>query len=380
MIEGYKKVFAMLGLSLKCVASSSNGISKIVQTDNKLADKCPMLLVQIDPHFLSLDLYENGQLSFTRFVAISENDYDDKNDYVFEAVNENIFRMFQFQKSRSNRSIRNVVFYGDTSQYIRLTNALEQMDISTQILKVPSQVYGYENFEFANYANAIGMMFKRNKDTEAINLMGTDLASVARSEVSGSSAGAKAIIAFLVCALAVGSVYAYFSISNSAKLEDIKAIDQYISSESVQSKLKDVELKESQLSKLEVLKQRIEGVTKAYKSYPILKTSTLDRITERLPDNGSVAAIAYKDGIVAMECSSATMQDPSTFVEKLYQLSNLFVAYDYTGYKVEQNTSINLVTGNPVIQLGEESNDYVVGVMLRGEEEIAEEEPVPAAN
>ena len=121
----------------------------------------PLLAVQIDNTFLSLNLYENGQLAFSRFATISPEDYDNSEDYVFEAVNENIFRMLQFQKSRNPEElIENVVFYGDTREYVRLTNALEQMDISTSIINVPPQIHGYENLEFSLYANAIGAMFR----------------------------------------------------------------------------------------------------------------------------------------------------------------------------------------------------------------------------
>jgi type IV pilus assembly protein PilM len=135
----------------------------------------PLLAVQIDNNFISLNLYENGQLSFSRFASISAEDYDDSEDYVFEAVNENVFRMLQFQKSKAGSDpIENVVFYGDTHEYVRLTNELEKMGIRTSIINVPPQIHGYENLEFSSYANAIGAMFKRNKETERINLLETD--------------------------------------------------------------------------------------------------------------------------------------------------------------------------------------------------------------
>ena len=52
--------------------------------------KMPMLLVQIDPNFVSLNLYENNQLTFSRFASIDPVDYDNSEDYIYEAVTENI--------------------------------------------------------------------------------------------------------------------------------------------------------------------------------------------------------------------------------------------------------------------------------------------------
>ena len=51
------------------------------------------------------------------------------------------------------------------------------MEITTSIIGVPNSVGGYENFEFKEYANAIGAMFRSNKDTERINLIEVDAAA-----------------------------------------------------------------------------------------------------------------------------------------------------------------------------------------------------------
>ena len=175
VVDCYKRVFNMLTINLRSVMIGCNCITNVLLADPKIKSKMPLLAVQIDNNFISLNLYENGQLSFSRFASISAEDYDDSEDYVFEAVNENIFRMLQFQKSKAgSEPIGNVVFYGDTHEYVRLTNELEKMGISTSIINVPPQVHGYENLEFSSYANAIGAMYKRNKNTERINLLETD--------------------------------------------------------------------------------------------------------------------------------------------------------------------------------------------------------------
>ena len=197
VVDCFRKVFSMLGIGLRSVAVACNTISRLIISDPKMKAKMPMLLVQIDPNFVSLNLYENNQLTFSRFASIDAVDYDNSEDYIYEAVTENISRMFQFQRSRNPEDpIKNVVFYGDTTEYIRLTNALESLDITTSLLGVPNNVGGYENFEFQAYANAIGAMLRSNKDSERINLIETDATS------GRSAAGASFVATVVVAAIA----------------------------------------------------------------------------------------------------------------------------------------------------------------------------------
>ena len=176
IVNSYREVFKLLGISLRSVMVGCNCITKVLLADTKIQSKMPLLAVQIDNNFISLNLYEAGQLSFSRFASIDAADYGGSEDYVFEAVNENIFRMLQFHRSRNTgETIENVIFYGDTHDYVKLTDELEKLDLKTSLINVPPQIHGHENLEFSLYANAIGAMFKRNKDTEKINLLETEL-------------------------------------------------------------------------------------------------------------------------------------------------------------------------------------------------------------
>ncbi|MBR6622490.1 MAG: pilus assembly protein PilM, partial [Ruminococcus sp.] len=176
IVNSYREVFKLLGISLKSVMIGCNCITKVLLADTKIRSKMPLLAVQIDNNFISLNLYEQGSLSFSRFASIDAADYGYSDDYVFEAVNENIFRMLQFHRSRqTGEAIENVIFYGDTHEYVRLTDELEKLDLKTSLINVPPQIHGHENLEFSLYANAIGAMFKRSKETEKINLLETDL-------------------------------------------------------------------------------------------------------------------------------------------------------------------------------------------------------------
>ena len=147
MVNNFKKLFNMLSIQLRTVIASANCISRVILADNKNKDRMPLLAIQIDDNYLNLSLYDNNQLSFARFVTIDKEDYT-SSDYVMEALNENVFQMIQFCKAHGGKGISDIVFYGEVRDYIKYTKVLEQQDVKTHILSVPSILSGYENFEF----------------------------------------------------------------------------------------------------------------------------------------------------------------------------------------------------------------------------------------
>ena len=245
IVDCYKKVFVMLDISLKSMIVGCNCITKVLLSDPKVKEKMPLLAVQIDNNFISLNIYERGQLSFSRFASIDRADYDNSSDYVFEAVNENIFRMMQFQKTRNPQNpIQNVVFYGDTTSYIRLTRDLEQMDIATSVINVPPNVSGYQNLEFSAYANAIGAMFKRNKDYEKINLLEYGGATAVLSETiksGGGNYGALLAITTGAALLLMGAIYMFgFRFRSNSLTKQIEEINTFLNSAEVTTAKKDL--------------------------------------------------------------------------------------------------------------------------------------------
>lgn len=331
VVECFRGVFRMLDIQLKSVMVSCNAISRIILSDKKASAKMPMLAVQIDPTFISLNLYEKNQLTFSRFASIDPVDYDNSEDYIFEAVNENIYRMFQFQKTRDPENpIQNVVFYGDTTDYIRLTNSLENMDITTSLLGVPNNIGGYENFEFQAYANAIGAMFKSNKESERINLLETD-ATVGKSDVGASfalavavSAGAAAAVIAIAC-IAIG-----IGISNTQK--KIDDINTYLASAEVQEKLAEVDLTEQKIQKLGGFKGMLTTAKNNYDSLPVLTSADFEKVEGVFADGGCVALeFAYREGMYTMTgyCDDPTI--PANVAEGLDGLE-LFDNLTYVGY------------------------------------------------
>ncbi len=334
VVDCFRKVFSMLGISLRSVVVACNSITRIILGDPKSKAKMPMLLVQIDPNFVSLNLYENNQLTFSRFASIDPEDYDNPDDYIYEAVNENIFRMFQFQKSRNgDNPIQNVVFYGDTTEYIRLTNALEQMDITTSLLGVPSNIGGYENFEFQAYANAIGAMFRSNKDTERINLIEVDAAS------GRTSAGAKFAFAVFgsiaVSAAVVGAVWLFADIQENNYIDDTAEIQAYLDSPEVAAQIAAVDTAQAKLDKVNVVNEYVSIAYDNYGSLPMFTTEMLADIEENF--EGTTADwnnITYGSGQFTVSCTARDNDDPAKVVANFFE-QDIFDNVTYTGYSLE---------------------------------------------
>lgn len=197
VVEGFRKLFNIMSISLKSVNISCNSISRIVLAEKQNLEKMPLLVCQIDDNYLGLTLFENGQMAFARYEPISQEDYESE-EYLTEAISENIFRMEQFNKARGGPGLSNVILYGKIDDYIKLVDALDALDVKASVLGVPSQITGYENFEFTVFANAIGALYRRNKTTERINLLEVDQAT----GKGGTSASATTLITL---AIAVGA-------------------------------------------------------------------------------------------------------------------------------------------------------------------------------
>ncbi|MGN1089531.1 MAG: pilus assembly protein PilM [Huintestinicola sp.] len=335
VVDCFRKVFSMLSIQLKSVSVSCNAISKIILSDKRVNGKMPMLVVQVDPNFVSLNLYENNQLSFARFASIDAVDYDNSEDYVFEAVNENIYRMLQFHKSRnSDAPIQNVVFYGDTSEYIRLTNSLEGMDISTSLLGVPNNISGYENIEFQGYANAIGAMFRSDKSIDRINLLETD--SSAGKTDAGSSFFIQLAIAGVISLAVVGAVYLGFSNMINNNNKKIADIDAWMNAEEQVQLSAEVDRTQEKINKVNEFKVELDTALYNFDTMPELTVEIIETLSKTMEDNKcKIRTIAFEDGLLNLECEGEDNLAPDIAVQALYDLDR-FDNIEYTGFEKEE--------------------------------------------
>lgn len=377
IVNSYREVFKLLGISLKSVMVGCNCITKVLLADTKIKSKMPLLAVQIDNNFISLNLYEQGQLSFSRFASIDAADYGNSPDYVFEAVNENIFRMLQFHRSRNTgESIENVIFYGDTHEFVRLTDELEKLDLKTSLINVPPQIHGHENLEFSMYANAIGAMFKRNKDIEKINLLETDLGTAVKNKMKDDSSGNILIgLGLLVPLVIVGGIWGIQTLKNNSIQKDITECDEYIESPDTNKKLRHVDYLEGLKASVQAYNTKITNSCEAFESQPVFLASYYDDIEEILKtsceeydiENYRIMAPNYANGMISFSIicdatDSMAQELPATLIRNFVD-DDKFVSATYSGYTAsrpneEDPTYQPEVTFNTVIQLKGNKSAY----------------------
>ena len=407
VVDCYKRVFNMLQINLRSVMIGCNCITKVLLSDTKVKSKMPLLAVQIDNNFISLNLYEDNQLSFSRFASISAEDYDDSEDYVYEAVQENINRMLMFQRSKSGSDpIENVVFYGDTHEYVRLTAELEKQGIRTSIITVPPQIHGYENLEFSSYANAVGAMFKRNKETERINLLETD--TVNNNRIRSDSQYVMLLLGAVAASVVIcAGVWSVLAIKNKSVEKQKKVIEDKKACQLTQD-LKD------QLDMLDekqtAVNTYLDGVTSAYNAYvsrpsPVSKhyeeiqgaiektiIDTLEDVDEdNVKDHYVIDSFDYATGIYKVHLIALCEPDlplpelPTKIVRALRDLKDVkdvpYSGYDYASVdefeefksKNEKGEDVDLVALEDISAMALDLEIYMAGGELDIESMATEE-------
>lgn len=403
IIECYKSVFQMLGISLKSVMIGCNCITKLLLADTKIKSKMPLLAVQIDRNFISLNLYEKRgknedcQLAFSRFASISAEDYDDSDDYVFEAVVENIYRMLQFQRSRNTgETVENVIFYGeigDNAYYKRLVDEMAKMELRGDTLTAPPQIHGYDNLKFELFANAIGAMFKRNKETEKINLLETDTVNNNRIKSDGTY---KYLLLGVTaaCAAAVGIVWGVLTGINGGIQSDIDDLQAKINSPETAAQLKLFDNLTTMESEVESYLTSITNLSDAFDSQPVIlgdKYDILDEIVKKVAESlepkvekARVVNPQYEgNGMISfsVQCTgvdSPTQKLPADFVKSLLENEKgYFVDVDYSNYSVseveEQKQTTDPATGQTTVTgTGKKIStvNFSVTVTMKGEKSI----------
>lgn len=346
MIEKCKKLFSMLSISLKSIMIGCNCISKIILSDIKSCLNMPLLAVQIDRNFLSINLYDDLKLAFSRFTNVTPSDYGFASDYMSQAVNENIFRMLQFQKTRkTDQSIENVMFYGDLENIEDIIKAAEQMDLNVSTIKVPPQVKGCENIDFSQYANAIGALFKRNKSIEKVNLLETD--TVHKSKIKSDTSYSVILTVSLGAAVAVvGGVWFGMNMKYESVSDELSNIESKISSN--QDKLELFDTLSMQEEKINQYRNDISIASDAFKTHPAISQEYINIIESEMVNAANelnlwaqITNFTYDNYTVILSIRTAADSDPSQslpalIVEKLL-IHSEFADVIYNGYNISYN-------------------------------------------
>lgn len=351
LVDGYVKLFTHMGLSLKAVNISNNAISRLIQNTPKMSAYMPLLLVQIDKEFLNINLYEDNVLSFSRYFKIDPTDYNNAEDYVNQAIYDNLFRMFQFFQSRKDmKPIKEMMFYGEIDDFIALTNTVSGFNVSCHILSAPTTIASRADFEFTVYANAIGALYKVNKELEHINLLDTTAAKESKGlNTFFIGLGAAALISVLAV---VGANVVVDVINNSIKGE-ITKVQAQINDTELQARLTTLQQKEGVLENFQSYKNSIanaelmynympKGTTTVYKMLkePFtanqngIESVTSDAVRKNLNGMKLVDSVSISGYSVSATFSCTNQAQPSQYVRALIA-QGYFENITYNGYAVE---------------------------------------------
>lgn len=352
LVGGYVKLFTHMGLSLKAVNISNNAISRLIQNTPKMSGYMPLLLVQIDKEFLNINLYEDNVLSFSRYFKIDPADYNNAEDYVNQAIYDNLFRMFQFFQSRKDmKPIKEMMFYGEIGDFIALTNTVSGFSVPCHILSAPTTIASRADFEFTVYANAIGALYKVNKELEHINLLDTTAAKESKGlNTFFIGLGAAALISVLAV---VGANVVIDVINNNIKSE-ITSTQAKINDTTLQARLTTLQQKEGVLANFQSYKDSIanaelmynympKGTTSVYKmlrepfteKQDKIENVTKDDIRKKLNGMKLIDSVDISGYSVTATYSCKNQEQPSQYVRALID-QGYFENITYTGYTVEK--------------------------------------------
>ena len=337
MVDGYIRLFTQLGINLKQINVSNNCITRLILNTPKLESAMPLMLVQIDNDFLNINLYEDNQVTLSRYVRIDPYDYNNDEDYVNQAVYDNLFRTIQFTSQRPGaKPLKEIMFYGQVRDFISLSNAIQSFNVPAHILSIPNNIVTFCDFDFSEYANAIGAFFKVRKDYDHVNL----LDSSAVKEKKGSSKflitlGGCALIAIAVCA---GGTFACEAIAGGIN-KDADTIDAEIHSPEIDERLAALAEKITVYDNINLYRDNLETADILYEYQPKAITEVRTKLNEALETLESEAflieniSISGYDVRVSVRCYSDAV--PTQYVRALIE-QDYFEGIQYSGYSGEE--------------------------------------------
>jgi type IV pilus assembly protein PilM len=351
MVDGYQMLFTQAGLKIKQINISNNCITRLIMNTSKLKEAMPFLCIQVDEDFVNINLYEDGQVSLSRYIKIDAADYEDNPDYVNIAVFDNLFRMIQFIGQRSGASpLKQIMFYGIIKDFVALSNSISSFSIPAHVLSMPTNMVKFCEVDFPKYANAIGAFYKTDPIMDHVNL----LQSTAVKSNKGGSGGAFLVQVLLTAGVAAGLVFGgYYGIGqiNNRLIRQTEEVNVRIAAGDYDAKRMEMDLMRDVLSNFSDYKY---SVKLAKIMFDFLPRGDLPQIeTQILEAVGMVNANpemsgtfhAFGDFIwngydlrLTIYCSDVTF--PADYVDALFQLG-FFENIIYSGFNTVQASEIS---------------------------------------
>ncbi len=376
MVDGYIRLFTQLGIKLQQINVSNNCITRLILNTPKLESSMPLMLVQIDNDFININLYENNQLSLSRYVRVDPYDYNNDDDYLNQAVYDNIFRTLQFTNQRKDsRPLKEIMFYGQVTDFISLSNAVASFNVPAHILNMPNNIVTFCDFDFAEYANAIGAFFKVRKDLDHVNLL--DAAAVKEKKHANTFFVGLGIAVILSAGAVIGAKIVCDNIATDIK-KQADAVYAEVHSEDNQKKLDLLAYKEGVLNGITQYATSLNEAGRIFDMQPkgisevrTILEETLKGIEEEATLMDDIVISKYN---VTIQVRCYDMETPTKYVRALID-RDYFDNIDYIGFegeKIEEEKEDNSYgyNYNRNIQVEEAKGEYkysfALSMRLRG--------------
>lgn len=327
LVDGYVRLFSQIGLALKGVYIANNSITRLITNIPKMADRMPMLLIQIDKNFINMNLYEENQLAFSRFSTIEPAQFESDEggedvNYVAQAVYDNLFGMMNFIRGRKNsRPLQEIAFYGEIDSFIEISNAISSFNVPSNMLSMPSTIITSPSaqFDFSKFANAIGALYSRNKDLEHINL----LEATSAKESKGSGKFGLALLGSAVLAVGlVGGICLVANIINNNYNNKIESVTKDIQNPQLQQKLKVVDARTSMLAGFNNYNDTITRTQFLFDYNPKAQSLVYDKLSAPLKDTSflnsddeeelAITAFSFSGHTITVRVEGMSKGDPSS--------------------------------------------------------------------
>lgn len=334
LVDGYIKLFSHLGIALKGLYVSTNCISRLVQNNSNLASLMPLMMVEVESDFISINLYDDSRVLLSRRVSVDEPDDDEsEGDSLAKQVYDNVFRMVQFMNGRpGSKPLKEITFYGHIPDFIMLTNAMASFNASTHILSAPGNVVSFCEYDFAEYANAISAFYKPKQDNDRINML---QAVAAKEKKPIGSYGFILAGCLLGAALIVGGVYLALNITNNGLVAQTDVIKAEINSPEIQDRLTTLNNKIIRLGSISQYSDNIKEAKLLFDFQPTVITEVTEKLEENLVDGmyieGDVNVSGYN---VSVNFVCDDQSQPAEYVRLLNE-QGYFENIHYNGFTGE---------------------------------------------
>lgn len=331
LVDGYTRLFSHLGLTLKSLYVSSSCINRLVENSQKLISQMPLMMVQVEYDFISINLYDDGRVVFSRRVSIDAEEINGDSDALVQAVYDNVFRMIQFLNSRKNsKPLKEITFYGRIPDFILLTNAMSSFNTSTHVLSAPGNVVSFCEFDFAEYANAVSAFFKSKHEYDRIDLL---KASAAKEKKPTSFYGLVLVGSLIGAAAIVAGAYFLFNVMNNDLISQKSVIEAEINSPEIQNRVNTLNAKIERLNGISLYSDNITVAKYLFDFQPTIVSEIEDKLLEVMPEGVELTDTLTISGYsVSASFIADADNKPSEYVQALEE-QGYFENISYSGYE-----------------------------------------------